>query len=305
MRRAFGGPLIAATLMASLLRIAIAAAIFCVLAPAQDFSKITFEMVGKNFVFTEGPVWTRDGALIFSDPSADKIWKWTPGSDAVSFRAPANGASGNAVDSQGRLYTCETHARRVTRTNLKDGRIEVVADQWDGRKLNAPCDLAVSKSDHVYFTDPAFGQQQDRRELDFYGVYHMPPKGPLKLVAKAAGRPHGIAISPNGRVLYVTNADERNVRAYDLDHNGDASGERVLVARTDGIPGGLKVSEKGELYVATAKGIAIYSAQGAPIHTIPMRDRPSNCAFDPQGTWLYVTARGFLYRIRLDGKVSN
>jgi gluconolactonase len=286
-------------------RIAIAAAVVTLFAPAQDFTKISIEIIGKNFSFTEGPAWSKEGFLIFSDTVADKIWKWSPGTQPSSFREPANGASGNAFDNQGRLYTCETHARRVTRTNLKDGRIDVLADQWDGKKLNAPCDLAVSRSDHVYFTDPAFGDQQDHRELDYYGVYHLPPKGPLKLVAKPTGRPHGIAISPNGRVLYVTNADERNLRAYDLDHNGDTSGERVLVARIEGIPGGLRLNEKGELYVATTKGIAIYTAEGKPIHTIPMRDRPSNCAFDPQGTWLYVTARGFLYRIRLDGKVEN
>lgn len=287
------------------LRICLAGAVFTLLAPAQDFSKIAIEQIGKGFLFTEGPAWSKDGFLIFSDTPADKIWKWAPGSDPDSFRQPANGPSGNAFDSQGRLYTCETHARRVTRTNSKDGRIEVVADQWEGKKLNAPADLVVSRNDHVYFTDPAFGEQSDHRELDFYGVYHVPPKGPPKLVAKPAGRPHGIAISPNGRVLYVTNADERNVRAYELDHNGDASGERVLVPRTDGIPAGLRVNEKGELYIATAKGIAIYSSDGKPIHTIPMRVPPSNCAFDPQGIWLYVTARGFLYRIRLDGKGVN
>jgi gluconolactonase len=102
-------------------------------------------------------------------------------------------------------------------------------------------------------------------------------------------------------VLYVTNADERTVRAYDIDRNGDPSGERVLVARTDGIPGGLKVDEKGQLFVTIAKGIAIYSAGGKPLHLIPLHDRPSDCAFDPQGTWLYITAGNFLYRVRLDG----
>jgi gluconolactonase len=286
-------------------RVLILSTVFVALAPAQDFSKISIEIIGKNFVFTEGPAWSKDGVLIFSDTGADKIWKWTPGSDAVNFREPSNGASGNAFDVQGRLYTCETHTRRVTRTNLKDGHVDVLADQWEGKKLNAPCDLAVSKSDHLYFTDPAFGSQQDHRELDFYGVYHLSPKGPLKLVAKATGRPHGVAVSPNGRLLYVTNADDRNVRAYDIDHNGDTSGERVLVAHTDGIPGGLKVNEKGEIFVATTKGIAIFGPDGRPIHMIPMRDRPSSCAFDPQGTWLYVTARNFLYRIRLDGKGPN
>jgi len=288
--------------MPALLRIGIAVAMSALLAAAQDFSKITVETIGKNFAFTEGPAWSKDGFMIFSDTVSGKLWKWTPGSDAVTFREPSNGASGNAFDTQGRLYTCETHTRRVTRTNMKDGHLDVLADQWEGRKLNAPCDLAVSRSDHVYFTDPAFGSQHDHRELDFYGVYHLPPKGPLKLVAKPAGRPHGIAISPNGRVLFVTNADERNVRAYDIDRNGDTSGERVLVARTDGIPGGLKVNEKGELYVATTKGNAIYSADGKPLHFIEMRDHPSDCAFDLQGIWLYVTARGFLYRIRTDEK---
>lgn len=291
--------------MARFLLICAAAAVFTLCASAQDFSKITIELIGKGFFFTQGPAWSKDGFLVFSDTPADKIWKWSPGSDPATLRQPANGPSGNAFDSQGRLYTCETHARRITRTNLKDGRIEVLADQWEGKKFNAPDDLAVSRSDHVYFTDPAFGEQSDHRELDFYGVYHVPPKGPVKLVAKSAGRPNGIAISPNGRVLYVTNTDERNLRAYDLDHNGDASGERVLVPKIDGIPGGIRVSEKGELYIATAKGIAIYSAEGKPIHTIGMHDPPSNCAFDPQGQWLYVTARGFLYRIRLDGKGIN
>jgi gluconolactonase len=281
------------------------AAVFPLLARAQDFSKFSIEMIGKGFLFTQGPAWSREGFLIFSDTPADKIWKWTPGSQAAGFRQPANGPSGNAFDSQGRLYTCETHARRVTRTDFKDGRIEVLADQWEGRKLNAPADLVVSRGDHVYFTDPAFGEQADHRELDFYGVYHLPPKGTLKLVAKPAGRPNGIAIAPGGRILYVANSDERNVRAYDLDRNGDASGERILVAHTDGIPGGLRVSEKGELYIAIAKGIAVYSAEGKAIHNITMHDPPSNCAFDPQGIWLYVTARGYLYRIRVDGKAIN
>jgi gluconolactonase len=288
--------------MARCLRTCLVAAVLAFPMFAQDFLKISIEVIGKGFTFTQGPAWSKDGFLIFSDAAADKMWKWTPGRDEAVFREHANGPSGNAFDSQGRLYTCETHARRVTRTNLKDGRTEVLAEQWEGKRLNAPDNLAVGRSDHVYFTDPAFGEQSDHRELDFYGVYHLPPRGPLKLVAKPAGRPNGIAISPNGRVLYVTNSDERNVRAYDLDHNGDASGERVLVSGIAGVPGGICVNEKGDLYLAAAKGIAIYTAAGQPIHTIEMHDRPSNCAFNPDGKMLYVTARGILYRIRLDGK---
>jgi gluconolactonase len=154
----------------------------------------------------------------------------------------------------------------------------------------------------VYFTDPAFGNQSDHRELDFYGVYHVPPKGAMKLVAKPAGRPNGIALSPNGRTLYVTNSDERNVRAYDVDRNGDASGERVLVSGIEGVPGGVRVDEKGNLYVA-AKGIAVYSPEGRRIRVIEMQDPPSNCAFgDADYKSLIITARGSVYRARLDVK---
>jgi gluconolactonase len=163
----------------------------------------------------------------------------------------------------------------------------------------------VSRNGHVYFTDPAFGSQADHRELDFYGVYHIPPKGPMKLVARPAGRPNGIGISPNGRVLYVVNTDERNVRAYDLDRAGEASNERVLISGIAGVPGGLAVDEKGNLYVA-ANGIAVYTPDGRPLHTIPMKSRVSNCTFGEQdGKTLIVTSGGFVYRLRLDVKGAN
>ena len=285
--------------MGTALRIGVAAALFTLIAPAQDFSKITIEIVGKNFDFTEGPAWSKEGVLIFSDTVSGKLWKWNPASDATVFREPSNGASGNAFDTQGRLYTCETHARRVTRTNMKDGHIDVLAEQWEGKKLNAPCDLAVGKSDHVYFTDPAFGSQQDHRELDFYGVYHMKPKGPLKLVSKPSGRPNGIALSPNGRTLYVTISDQHSLLAYDLDRNGDASGERVLVSGIEGVPNGIRIDEKGNLYVA-AKGILVYSPEGHLLHTIPVHELPSNCGFgEADGKSLFLTARGNVYRTRV------
>jgi gluconolactonase len=282
-------------------RTCLAAALFSLLAFAQDFSEITFTKLADGFRFTEGPAWSKDGYLIFSDTPSDRLLKWTPGHATEVFRADAHGPSGNAFDADGRLYTCETRLRRVTRTDKK-GKIEVLADQWEGKRLNAPSDIVVSKSGHVYFTDPAFGEQSDHRELDFYGVYHLPPRGPMKLVAKAAGRPRGIALSPNGRILYVSNADEHNIRAYDVDRNGDASNERVLVARIDGVPGGTSVDEKGNLYVA-AKGIAIYSPEGHPIHVMEMKEQPSNCAFgEADDKSLFITARGVVYRVRLDVK---
>ena len=264
---------------------------------AQDFSEVKVEKVAHGYRFTEGPVWSRDGYLIFSDVSANKIMKHTPAGTEV-YREASNGAAGNAFDTQGRLYTCETHARRVTRSDKK-GRIEVLADKWDGKRLNAPNDIVVSKPGHVYFTDPAFGNKQDTRELDFYGVYHITPKGQLTVIAKPAGRPNGIALSPNGRILYVANSDERNIRAYDVDRDGEVSGERVAISKIDGIPDGIRTDEKGNLYVA-AKGVAVYTPEGKLLATIPVAETPSNCAFgDADSQTLYITARTSVYRVRL------
>jgi gluconolactonase len=256
------------------------------------------EKIAAGFRFTEGPAWSKDGFLIFSDTSKDQLLKWVPGRQAEIFREHANGPSGNAFDAEGRLYTCEMRARRVTRTDKK-GAVEVLAERWEGKRLNAPAGIAVSKGGHVYFTDPAFGYQSDHRELDFYGVYHISPNGRMEVVARPAGRPHGVALSPNGRTLYVGNADEHNIRAYDVGRNGEASNERVLVSNIAGVPGGIAVDEKGNLYVA-AKGISIYTPQGRLVQTIQMQDQASSCAvLDDAMNSIFVTARGDVYRMRL------
>ncbi len=262
----------------------------------QDAWRFVTEKAAIGYRFTEGPAWSKDGFLIFSDTPNDQLLKWIPGRKAEAFRQHANGPSGNVFDAQGRLYTCETRARRVTRTD-KSGAVEVIADRWQGKRLNAPAGIAVSKAGHVYFTDPAFGYQSDQRELDFYGVYHVPPKGPIEVVARPAGRPHGIALAPNGRTLYVSNADEHNVRAYDVDRSGAASNERVLVSNIAGVPGGLCVDEKGNLYVA-ANGIGIYTPQGQLEHTIEMADPVSACTVvDSEPLVIYATSRGTVYRL--------
>ncbi|HXM41896.1 MAG TPA: SMP-30/gluconolactonase/LRE family protein [Bryobacteraceae bacterium] len=269
--------------------------------PPDSQPELLVEKVAHGFRFIKGPVWSRDGYLLFSDIPCGKIMKRSPDGDTEVYREASNGAAGNAFDAQGRLYTCETHTRRVTRTDKK-GRIEVLADKWDGKRLNAPNDIVVSKSGHAYFTDPAFGNQQDTRELDFYGVFHISPKGRLSVVAKPTGRPNGIALSPSGRILYVANSDERNIRAYDVDRDGEVSNERVAVSNIAGIPLGIRTDDKGNLYVA-AKGIAVYSPEGKLLSTIPVAETPSNCAFgDADMQTLYITARTSLYRVRLSLK---
>ncbi len=267
------------------------------LSRAQEPSETQIDRVAGGFRFTEGPAWSREGFLLFSDVPNGRIMKYVPGEKPSVFREDSNGASGNVFDSQGRFYSCESHTRRVVRMEKK-GDIQVLAEKWEGKRLNAPNDIVARKDGHVYFTDPAFGNQADTRELDFYGVYHITPKGELRLIAKPVGRPNGIAFSANGRVLYVANSDEHNVRAYDVDHNGEVSNERVAISGVDGVPNGIRADEKGNIYVA-ANGLAMYNARGTLIETLELPEKPANCAFgDGDLETLYITARTSLYRVR-------
>lgn len=264
---------------------------------AQEDTGLVIEHVASGFRFTEGPAWSREGFLLFSDIPNNQIMKYVPGQKPEVFRENANGANGNAFDAQGRFYTCESHTRRVVRMDKK-GEIQVLADKWEGKRFNAPNDIAVRRDGHAFFTDPAFGAQADTRELDFFGIYHITAKGELRLVAKPAGRPNGVAFSPNGHVLYVTNSDEHNVRAYDVDHSGDLSNERVLVSGVNGVPDGIRADEKGNLYVAGNR-IWVYDAQGKLTEDLDLAETPSNCAFgDSDLRTLYITARTGLYRAR-------
>jgi gluconolactonase len=282
------------------LRISLAALALALPAFGQGLGEFKFERLAQGYRFTEGPAWSKEGGyLIFSDTPSDRLLKWTPGSDVTVYRTDAHGPAGNAFDGQGRLYTCETRARRVTRTE-KNGKVEVLAESWEGKKLNAPSQIVVSRTGHVYFTDPAFGEQSDHKELDFHGVYHIPPKGAMTLVAKSASRPRGIAVSPNGRTLYVSNADDHDIRAWDLDHNGEAANGRVLASKIEGAPAGMTVDSQGNVWVA-AKGIGVYSPEGKRIHLIEMHDVASGLAFgEADMKTLFIAARAVVFRARPD-----
>src|SRR5436190_175537 len=184
----------------------------------QDFSQLKVEPVAAGFAGGEGPVWSRQGFLIFSDYSVDRLYKYVPGKTPEVYREHSNGANGNTMDREGRLYSCEYKSRRVTRTN-RDGRVEVLVDKFEGKRFNAPNDIVVRRDGHVYFTDPLF-TPLEKRDLDFYGVYHVTPKGVIEAIARMKTRPNGVTLSPNGKILYVANTDERNVRAYNLDRGG-------------------------------------------------------------------------------------
>ncbi len=267
---------------------------------AQEFPNVTVETVVKDAHYAEGPVWSADGFLLFSDTVTDQIKKWTPGKGEADYASRAGGAAGNAYDSDGRLYTCEFRDRRVTRT-AKNGKIEVLASRFEGKRLNAPSDIVVRRDGNVYFTDPAFGNQQDARELDFYGVYRIKTNGELEAIARWKTRPNGITVSPNGRLLYVADSDARLIRMYDLAGNGSASNERIFVDKIAGVPAGLRTDEKGNVFAA-AKNLLIYSPKGELLREIQLAQTPSNLAFGGQDfSSLYVTARTAVYRVRADG----
>jgi gluconolactonase len=273
------------------------------LASAQDFTDIRVERIAAGQKFTEGPVWSLEGFLLFSDTVTDRLQKFVPSKGVSDFAVRSGGVSGNTYDEQGRLYSCEFRDRRVTRM-AKNGKIDVLAARFEGKRLNAPNDIVVRRDGMVYFTDPAFGNQQDARELDFYGVFRITPKGELEAMARWKTRPDGIALSPNGRILYVSDPDARSIRAYDLDRQGAASTERILVSKIPVVPGGVRTDEKGNLYVAT-KGVSVYSPSGEFLKDISLAENASNLAFgDADFQTLFVTARTTVYRIRVPIKGS-
>ena len=278
---------------------------------AQDFSAIVTQKLISNYAYTEAPVWSREGFFLWADVPQQKVWKWAPGGQPTPFSLNLGGASnkviGAAYDAKGDLYLCESASGRLMRVAAKSGAAEVVAAAWQGKRLNSPNSVVVRKDGQVYFTDPAFGSADAKRELDFYGVFHVDPANrqqPLSVVAKPKGRPNGIALAPDGRKLYVANSDEHAVYVYDLSAKGEPSNERVLIAKIPGVPGGIAVDEKGNLYVA-ARGVLIYSPEGMLLHTMEFTEQPSDVAFGgAEFNLLLVTAGPAIYLAEMPVKGS-
>jgi gluconolactonase len=275
----------------------VATVALAVSASAQNFNDIRIETVAANLKYAEGPVWSLDGFLLFGDSVTNVLHKFTPGKGVEVAGNRPGGPAGNAYDSDGRLYSCEFRERRVVRV-AKNGKVDVVASRFEGKRLNAPNDIVVREDGNAYFTDPAFGNQQDTKELDFYGVYRIQKNGEMEAIARWKTRPNGIALAPNGRILYVSDSDSRSVKAFDLDRGGKASNERLLIANVPGVPGGIRTDVKGNLWVA-GKELYAYSPKGELLHEIPLGETPSNVAFgDADLESLYVTAHTLVYRLR-------
>lgn len=254
---------------------------------------------GGDFAFTEGPVWvTKDGGyLLFSDIYNSKTLKMSQPNEPTVYRHFTNAGNGNAMDAQGRLYTAERDGHRISRLEL-NGDVTVVAGQYEGKRFNSPNDVVVRKDGQVYFSDPASAAVLEKRELDFNGVYHLTPEGKVSLVAKMT-RPNGVALTPDGKTLYVSDTTDRKIVAYDLDSAGNTSNERVFVSGVNGSPDGLRVAANGNVYVA-AGPVLVYTPQGKLIKSIKFPEVAANCEFGgPDLKTLYVTARTSVYRVQV------
>jgi sugar lactone lactonase YvrE len=259
------------------------------------------EKIAANLQFVDGLVWSRSGFLAVADVRQRKIFRLDSDPHPKVLRDNDGGASGLAYDLQGRLYFCESETRRVTRLDLK-GKVETLAEDWQGRKFNAPNDIVVRRDGHAYFTDPAFGSANDRRDLDFYGVWHLSPKGDLDAVARWQTRPNGIAVSADGKQLFVCDSDRHAVVAFDLDRAGAAGNQRDVIRNVAGVPGGIRTDVDGRFYVA-AKGVAVYSSDGKLLRTLLESENASNCAFgEGDLESLFISARGSIYRMKLGVK---
>lgn len=288
-----------------------------------------------GFKWTEGPVWIRAGYLLFAEIPGNAIWKWTPpvgsapelflrpsGWEGSSFGGPEPGSNGMTLDARSRL-TVAGHARRnVWRLETLDahGQITVLANEYQGKKLNSPNDVVYSKNGDLYFTDPPYGlaTQSDKdkaKELPFNGVYrvrgatnHQPGAPPdpaaLELLVKDLTRPNGIAFSPDEKTLYVDNSEPKKFwMSYRVKADGTLENGHMLFDATSdqspGSPDGMKVDRKGNIYSAGPGGVWIFSPSGKHLGTIKMPDRTSNVAWgDADGKMLYITCSGDVYRVR-------
>lgn len=279
------------------------------------------EKLAGGFQFTEGPVWHPDGYLLFSDPNANTIYRWSPEGAVSVFRSKSGytgfdigryhqpGSNGLTLDRNGLLTINEHGNRRVTRLE-RTGKITVLADRYDGKRLNSPNDLVYRSDGTLYFTDPPFGLpaafDDPAKELPFSGVY-MVKDSQVTLLTNELSGPNGIAFSPDERYLYVDNWDLRRkvLMRYPVNADGTiGKGEVFYDFTKDPEPvalDGIKVDVEGNVYVSAPGGVWIISPAGKALGRIVPPEHDANFTFgDADGKSLYLTASTGLYRIRVN-----
>ena len=277
------------------------------------------EKIAGGFKFIEGPVWHKNGYLLFSDIPSNKIHKYIP-EDGVTTHIENSGfvgsnddkegpgSNGLTLDMAGNLIICQHGARQLVKYDLR-GKYTVIASQYGGKRLNSPNDAVVKSDGSIFFTDPPWGLPKNgddpNKELNHQGVYRL-KKGNLKLIDGDLSSPNGIAFSPEEKYLYVANlhGNRKEYFRYEVDGNGNIS-NRILFFdassfEESGSPDGIKVDIKGNCYFTGPGGVLVITPKGEHIGTIAPPERPANIAWGgKEGKTLFMTCRTSLYSIEL------
>ena len=264
-------------------------------------SNAKLETVASGFGFTEGPMWDPAGFLYVSDETINKIFKVYPNGKKEELIALGD-PDGNTFDRRHRLIDCASVLRAIIAVT-PDGKYTVLADRYEGKRLNSPNDVIIGPDGAIYFTDPTLDLVAgEKQEIPFKGVYRLDEKGNLRLLTKDLPQPNGLAFSPDGKKFYVDDDDQRNIHVYDVAADGSLSNGRIFGeepgGKGEGVPDGIKVDNKGNLFVTGPKGIWIWDATGNHLGTIVMPEQPANLAWgDPEYRTLYITATTSVYRL--------
>jgi gluconolactonase len=283
------------------------------------------EKLSEGYHWSEGPVWvSRGNYLLFSDVPQNTIFRWKWGIGVTKFLFPSGytgqtprggepGSNGLTLDHEGRLVLCEHGDRRVARLN-KAGAKTTLAERYQGKKFNSPNDLVYKSNGDLYFTDPPYGLEgrnnDPKKELSFCGVYRVQKNGVVTLLTDKLSFPNGIEFSPDEKVLYVAISDPKRpvIMAYDVTDDGLIENERVffdashLMGTKKGLPDGLKVDLKGNLFATGPGGVLVISPRGKHLGTINTDQPTANCGWGEDGTVLYITANHYLCRIQTGTK---
>lgn len=283
---------------------------------------ISIETLAEGFTWVEGPIWnTKDQVFLFSDIPDNSVFAWKPGKGSSGFLHPSGysgttpftgkepGSNGLTFDPTGRLVLCQHGDRRIARLEL-DGQFTILADRYQGRRLNSPNDLVYKTNGDLYFTDPPFGLpkqfQDSSKELPFQGVYRLTPQGRLDLLIQDVVAPNGLAFSPDEKKLYVTDVNPKRSAwlVYDVLEDGTVTNGRVFADATPWSndpyfgPDGVKVDKDGNLWGARPGGINIFTPNGTLLGMIETGLPTSNLNWGEDGSVLFITGGSAIYRLQ-------